>query len=83
MNAERGDVVGSSGGNEVDPFVVLASAYDAGEVDVSLAETTDREELRAFVKKARDGALPSDPGVDAIVYLFRSLLDEERVATHD
>ena len=61
----------------IDPAGDLADAVENGDLDLSLADDTDAEELRAFVDAAEAGELgPVDPGLEAQVRIVRALLDD-------
>jgi hypothetical protein len=61
------------------PAGEIADAFEAGEVDATLAADADREQLREFVADAEAGEydLRADPALEATVRIVRSLLDDE------
>ena len=61
----------------IDPAGDLADAVESGDLDLSLADDGDAEDLRAFVDAAERGELgPVDPGLEAQVRIVRALLDD-------
>ncbi|WP_193310815.1 hypothetical protein [Halorubrum halophilum] len=61
----------------IDPAGDLADAVESGDLDLSLADDQDAEDLRAFVDAAERGELgPVDPGLEAQVRIARALLDD-------
>jgi hypothetical protein len=59
----------------IDPAGDFADAVESGELDLSLADDQDAEELREFVDAAESGELgPVDPGLEAQVRIVRALL---------
>ena len=76
---EHGDAesVPESDPRHIDPAGDLADAVENGDLDLSLADDTDAEELREFVDAAERGELgPVDPGLEAQVRIVRALLDD-------
>ena len=62
----------------IDPAGDLADAVENGDLDLSLADDQDADELRAFVDAAEAGELgPVDPGLEAQVRIVRALLDDD------
>ena len=52
-------------------------AVESGDLDLSLADNQDAEELRGFVEAVESGELgPVDPGLEAQVRIARALLDD-------
>jgi hypothetical protein len=61
----------------IDPAGDLADAVETGELEISLADDQDADELREFVERAEAGEFdPVDPGLEAQVRIARSLLDD-------
>ena len=61
----------------IDPAGDLADAVESGDLDLSLADGQDAEDLREFVDAAERGELgPVDPGLEAQVRIARALLDD-------
>ena len=61
----------------IDPAGDLADAVETGDLEVSLADDQDVDELREFVERAEAGEFdPVDPGLEAQVRIARSLLDD-------
>ena len=61
----------------IDPAGDLADAVETGELEISLADDQDVDELREFVERAEAGEFdPVDPGLEAQVRIARSLLDD-------
>ena len=61
----------------IDPAGDLADAVESGDLDLSLADNQDAEELRGFVEAVESGELgPVDPGLEAQVRIARALLDD-------
>jgi hypothetical protein len=61
----------------IDPAGDLADAVDTGELEISLADDQDVDELREFVERAEAGEFdPVDPGLEAQLRIARSLLDD-------
>ena len=61
----------------IDPAGDLADAVESGDLDLSLADDQDAEDLRAFVDAAERGELgPVVPGLEAQVRIARALLDD-------
>ena len=59
----------------IDPAGDLADAVESGDLDLSLADNQDAEDLREFVDAAERGELgPVDPGLEAQVRIARALL---------
>jgi hypothetical protein len=62
----------------IDPAGDLAEAVESGDLDLSLADDQDAEDLRAFVDAAERGELgPVDPGLEAQVRIARALLGDD------
>ena len=62
----------------IDPAGDLADAVESGDLDLSLADNQDAEELREFVDAAERGELgPVDPALEAHVRIARALLDDD------
>lgn len=71
------DPVPESDPRHIDPAGDLADAVESGDLDLSLADDQDAEDLRAFVDAAERGELgPVDPGLEAQVRIARALLDD-------
>lgn len=65
----------------LDPAGDLASEFEDGALaDATLADDTDREDLREWLERAEAGEFGADPGVEAAVRIVRSLLDEDNEA---
>ena len=60
----------------MDPAGDLADAVESGDLELTLAEDQDAEDLRAFVEAVEAGEIDADPGVEATVRIVRSLLDD-------
>ena len=61
----------------IDPAGDLADAVESGDLDLSLADDADAEDLREFVDAAERGELgPVDPGLEAQVRIVRALLED-------
>jgi hypothetical protein len=61
----------------IDPAGDLADAVESGDLDLSLADDQDAEDLRELVDAAESGELgPVDPGLEAQVRIARALLDD-------
>jgi hypothetical protein len=61
----------------IDPAGDLADAVESGDLELSLADDQDAEDLRAFVDAAESGELgPVDPGLEAQVRIARALLND-------
>jgi hypothetical protein len=61
----------------IDPAGDLADAVETDELEISLADDQDADELREFVERAEAGEFgPVDPGLEAQVRIARSLLDD-------
>jgi len=61
----------------IDPAGDLADAVESGDLELSLADDADAEDLRAFVDAAESGELgPVDPGLEAQVRIARALLGD-------
>ena len=76
---EEGDIdpepVPDSDPQHIDPAGDLADAVVSGDLDLSLADDQDAEELREFVEAVESGELgPVDPGLEAQVRIARALL---------
>ena len=68
----------------IDPAGDLAAAVESGDLDLSLDDDTDAEDLRAFVDAAESGELgPVDPGLEAQVRIARALLDDLDDGEHE
>jgi len=71
------DPVPESDPRHIDPAGDLADAVESGDLDLSLADDQDADDLRAFVDAAERGDLgPVDPGLEAQVRIARALLDD-------
>jgi len=63
----------------LDPAGDLADAVESGDLDLSLGDDADPEELRAFLDAVDAGEYdPVDPGLEATVRIVRTLLDDAR-----
>jgi len=61
----------------IDPAGDLADAVETGDLELTLADDQDVDELREFVERAEAGEFdPVDPGLEAQVRIARSLLDD-------
>ncbi|MEZ3172731.1 hypothetical protein ABNG03_19305 [Halorubrum sp. RMP-47] len=61
----------------IDPAGDLADAVESGDLDLSLADDQDAEDLRDLVDAAESGELgPVDPGLEAQVRIARALLGD-------
>jgi hypothetical protein len=61
----------------IDPAGDLADAVESGDLDLSLADDQDAEDLREVVDAAERGELgPVDPGLEAQVRIARALLED-------
>jgi hypothetical protein len=68
----------------IDPAGDLADAVESGDLDLSLADDADAEDLRAFVDAAESGELgPVDPGLEAQVRIARALLADLDAGSDD
>jgi hypothetical protein len=76
-----GGGVPDSDPRHIDPAGDLADAVEGGDLELSLDDEQDAEQLREFVERAEAGEFdPVDPGLEATVRIARSLLadlDEE------
>ena len=71
------DPVPDTDPRHIDPAGDLADAVESGDLDLSLADDGDAEDLREFVDAAERGELgPVDPGLEAQVRIVRALLDD-------
>ena len=71
------DGVPDSDPRHIDPAGDLADAVESGDLDLSLTDDQDAEELREFVDAAERGELgPVDPGLEAQVRIVRALLED-------
>jgi hypothetical protein len=78
---EEGNVdpepVPESDPQHIDPAGDLADAVESGDLDLSLTDDQDAEEIRAFVEAAESGELgPVDPGLEAQVRIARALFND-------
>jgi len=74
---DTAEPVPESDPRHIDPAGDLADAVESGDLDLSLADDQDAEDLRAFVDAAERGELgPVDPGLEAQVRIARALLDD-------
>ena len=61
----------------IDPAGDLADAVESGDLDLSLTDDQDAEEIRAFVEAAESGELgPIDPGLEPQVRIARALFND-------
>ncbi|MFC6616328.1 hypothetical protein ACFQAS_15675 [Halopenitus salinus] len=61
----------------IDPAGDLADAVESGDLELTLADDTDAEELRDLVDAAESGELGSvEPGLEAQVRIARALLED-------
>jgi hypothetical protein len=77
---ETADGVPDSDPRHIDPAGDVADLFESGEMDVSLGDDTDREELKEWLKRAESGEFGGDPGVEATVRIVRALLDDDTSA---
>jgi len=71
------DGVPDSDPRHIDPAGDLADAVEGGDLELSLDDEQDAEELREFVERAEAGEFdPVDPGLEATVRIARALLDD-------
>ena len=57
----------------------LADAVESGDLDLSLADDQDAEDLRELVDAAESGDLGAvDPGLEAQVRIARALLEDKK-----
>ena len=76
-SADDTDPVPDTDPRHIDPAGDLADAVESGDLDLSLADDQDAEDLREFVEAAESGELgPIDPGLEAQVRIVRALLDD-------
>jgi len=61
----------------IDPAGDLADAVESGDLDLTLADDQDAEDLRAFLDAVDAGEIEADPATEATVRIVRSLLDDE------
>jgi hypothetical protein len=71
---ERG--VPDSDPRHIDPAGDLADAVESGAFDIEIADDRDEAELREFLKRAEAGEFEADPGLEAMVRIVRSLVEE-------
>jgi len=77
MTEDDTDPVPETDPRHIDPAGDLADAVESGDLDLSLADDQDAEDLREFVEAAESGELgPIDPGLEAQVRIVRALLDD-------
>ena len=60
----------------IDPAGDLADAVESGDLDLTLDEEQDVDDLREFLRRAEAGEFDADPGLEATVRIVRSLLDD-------
>ena len=76
-DADDPEPVPDSDPRHIDPAGDLADAVESGDLDLSLADDQDAEDLREFVDAAERGELgPADPGLEAQVRIARALLGD-------
>lgn len=69
------DGVPDSDPAHIDPAADLADAVEGGDLELTLDDEQEVEELREFVERAEAGEFdPVDPGLEATVRIVRSLL---------
>lgn len=61
----------------LDPAGDLADLVESGELELSLTDDADREELRAFIEAVETSDGPVDPGDEAVVRIARELLSDD------
>ncbi len=61
----------------LDPAGDLAELVESGELELSLGDDADREELRAFIETVETSDGPVDPGDEAVVRIARELLSDD------
>lgn len=83
MTDETTDDVPDSDPRHLDPAGDVADLFESGEMDVSLGDGTDREDLEEWLKRAESGEFGADPGVEATVRIVRSLLDKSDTESED
>jgi len=72
-----GGGVPDSDPRHIDPAGDLADAVEGGDLELSLDDEQDAEQLREFVERAEAGEFdPVDPGLEATVRIARALLDD-------
>jgi hypothetical protein len=77
MSDDESDGVPDSDPRHIDPAGDVADLFESGEMDVSLGDDTDREDLEEWLKRAEAGEFGADPGVEATVRIVRALLDDD------
>jgi hypothetical protein len=71
------DGVPDSDPEHIDPAGDLADAVESGELEVSLADDQDADDLREFIDAAESGELGSiTPDIEAQVRIARALLSD-------
>jgi len=79
------DITGTDGGDRpmtdgdprhLDPAGDLAGLFESGEIDATVPDPDEREDLREWLDRAEAGEFGADPGVEATVRIVRSLLGE-------
>lgn len=60
----------------LDPAGDFADLVESGGLGMSVDDEADREELREWLERAEAGEFGADPGVEAIVRIVRTLLED-------
>ena len=76
MTDEESGGVPDTDPEHVDPAGDLAGAVESGDLELTLDDDQDVEELREFLRRAEAGEFDADPGLEATVRIVRSLLDD-------
>ncbi len=63
--------------HHLDPAGDLADLVESGELELSLTDDADREQLHEFIKTVETSDDPVDPGDEAIIRIARELLSDD------
>jgi hypothetical protein len=74
--AEDAEGVPDTDPRHMDPAGDLADAVESGDLELTLDDDQDAEDLREFLRRAEAGEFDADPGLEATVRIVRSLLDD-------
>ncbi len=61
----------------LDPAGEFADLVESGELELSLGDDADREQLREFIETVETSDGPVDPGDEAVVRIARELLSDD------
>ena len=60
----------------LDPAGDLADAVESGDLELTLDDNQDVDDLREFLERAEAGEFDADPALEATVRIVRSILED-------